>query len=36
MARHPVALADLARVNRGDPRLMAYLEGMGLYARLAA
>lgn len=36
MARHPVALADLSRVNRGDPRLMAYLERLGLYPRLAA
>ncbi|WP_022797493.1 DUF4127 family protein [Thermus islandicus] len=36
MARHRVALADLSRVNRGDPRLMAYLQGLGLYARLAA
>ncbi|MGC8968319.1 MAG: DUF4127 family protein [Thermus sp.] len=36
MARYPVALADLSRVNRGDPRLMAYLQGLGLYPRLAA
>jgi hypothetical protein len=36
MARHPVALADLSRVNRGDPGLMAYLQGLGLYARLFA
>ncbi|GAB5602934.1 DUF4127 family protein [Thermus sp. FJN-A] len=36
MARHPVALADLSRVNRGDGGLMAYLQGLGLYGRLAA
>ncbi|KOX89458.1 hypothetical protein BVI061214_00622 [Thermus aquaticus] len=36
MARHPVALADLSRVNRGDPGLMAYLQGLGLYGRLFA
>ncbi len=36
MARHRVALADLSRVNRGDAGLMAYLQGLGLYARLAA
>ncbi len=36
MARHPVALADLSQVNRGDPGLMAYLEALGLYPRLAA
>ncbi|MDW8018175.1 MAG: DUF4127 family protein [Thermus sp.] len=36
MARFPVALADLARVNRGDPGLMAYLQDLGLYGRLAA
>ncbi|MFN4070688.1 MAG: DUF4127 family protein [Thermus caldifontis] len=36
MPRFPVALADLSRVNRGDPGLMAYLEGLGLYPRLAA
>nr|WP_279232258.1 DUF4127 family protein [Thermus albus] len=36
MPRFPVALADLSRVNRGDPGLMAYLQGLGLYARLAA
>lgn len=36
MPRFPVALADLSRVNRGDPRLMAYLLGLGLYPRLAA
>ena len=36
MARHAVALADLSRVNRGDPGLMAYLESLGLYGRLSA
>ncbi len=36
MARHPVALADLSRVNRGDAGLMAYLRDLGLYGRLAA
>ncbi|WP_105318339.1 DUF4127 family protein [Thermus tenuipuniceus] len=36
MPRFPVALADLSRVNRGDPGLMAYLQALGLYARLAA
>ncbi|TFU15770.1 DUF4127 family protein [Thermus tengchongensis] len=36
MPRFPVALADLSRVNRGDPGLMAYLQGLGLYGRLAA
>ncbi|WP_234555033.1 DUF4127 family protein [Thermus caliditerrae] len=36
MRRFPVALADLSRVNRGDPGLMAYLQGLGLYGRLAA
>ncbi|GGN00748.1 hypothetical protein GCM10007092_13480 [Thermus composti] len=36
MARHPVALADLSRVNRGDGRLMDYLQALGLYGRLAA
>ncbi|KGQ20965.2 hypothetical protein THFILI_05435 [Thermus filiformis] len=36
MARHPVALADLSRVNRGEARLMAYLLDLGLYGRLAA
>ena len=36
MARHPVALADLSRVNRGDPGLMAYLQGLGLHGRLFA
>lgn len=36
MPRFPVALADLSRVNRGDPGLMAYLVGLGLYPRLAS
>ncbi|WP_423247863.1 DUF4127 family protein [Thermus altitudinis] len=36
MPRFPLALADLSRVNRGDPGLMTYLEGLGLLARLAA
>ncbi|TBH17511.1 DUF4127 family protein [Thermus thermamylovorans] len=36
MGRYPVALADLSRVNRGDPRLMAYLQALGLYGRLFA
>lgn len=36
MARHPVALADLSRVNRGDAGLMGYLQALGLYGRLAA
>ncbi|GAA5336911.1 DUF4127 family protein [Thermus antranikianii] len=36
MSRFPVALADLSRVNRGDPGLMAYLLGLGLYPRLAS
>ncbi|SDE49956.1 Protein of unknown function [Thermus arciformis] len=36
MARHPVALADLSRVNRGDQALMGYLQALGLYGRLAA
>ncbi|WP_117237687.1 DUF4127 family protein [Thermus sediminis] len=36
MPRHPVALADVSRVNRGDPRLVAYLQGLGLYGRLLA
>lgn len=36
MARLPVALADVSRVNRGDPVLMAYLQGLGLYRRLLA
>ncbi|MFN4072863.1 MAG: DUF4127 family protein [Thermus sp.] len=36
MPRFPVALAELSRVNRGDPGLMAYLLGLGLYPRLAS
>ncbi|WP_038058580.1 DUF4127 family protein [Thermus amyloliquefaciens] len=36
MPRFPVVLADLSRVNRGDPGLMAYLQALGLYPRLAA
>ncbi len=36
LARHPVALADIARVNRGDPRLVEPLLRLGLFSRLAA
>ncbi len=36
MEGHRVALADLARVNRGDPRLVEGLVSLGLFPRLAA
>ncbi|RDI95953.1 DUF4127 family protein [Meiothermus sp. QL-1] len=32
----PVAIADIARVNRGDPALMRYLLALDLYPALAA
>lgn len=32
----PVAIADIARVNRGDPSLVRYLVQLNLYADLAA
>ncbi|GAA6736257.1 DUF4127 family protein [Thermus oshimai] len=36
MGEHRVALADLSRVNRGDPRLAEGLLALGLFPRLAA
>lgn len=36
MGAHRVALADLHRVNRGDPRLVEGLLALGLFPRLAA
>jgi len=36
LGQAPVAIADIGRVNRGDPRLMDYLLRLRLYPRLAA
>jgi hypothetical protein len=36
LGQAPVAIADIARVNRGDPKLIDYLLRLRLYPRLAA